>query len=386
MSCRIDVTTAGRKGAVALALLLAGAAGAFAEAPQPSPTVPSESATARSTPRARVGVYYFDGWAGRHKLAETAAWARNAPTHLTERLLKESADREPIWGWRDDSQPIMEQQIAWAADHGVDFFSFCWYWSKDEKAIREDPKHTGLELYLKAKNNARLRFCLMIANHQGFLLEGAEAWKKAADLWMPYLTHKQYVTVGGNPLLIIFNPGNGDQAGFEYLQQAARKAGLPGVAIAACGEGSVTTGYTHRTRYNVVPGWFKGPEAHQYQELFEAHKAEWRGSPDQPCIPALAAGWDSRPWEGPEGYQPCWYYPDRTPEQFASFVRQTIAWMEENPTQTPAERLMLIFAWNEYGEGGWLAPTKGDPHAKYLKALRSVVSPDAAGQPQRGRP
>ena len=44
-----------------------------------------------------------------------------------------------------------------------------------------------------------------------------------------------------------------------------------------------------------------------------------------------------------------------------------------------AERIALIYAWNEFGEGGYIAPTKGDPDGKYLQALRSVVMP--TGQP-----
>ena len=32
------------------------------------------------SPRAMVGAYYFDGWAGRHRLAETEVWAQKAPT------------------------------------------------------------------------------------------------------------------------------------------------------------------------------------------------------------------------------------------------------------------------------------------------------------------
>jgi hypothetical protein len=49
------------------------------------------------------------------------------------------------------------------------------------------------------------------------------------------------------------------------------------------------------------------------------------------------------------------------------------------------QKAFLIYAWNEFGEGGYLAPTKGDADGKYLKALRSVVMP--AGQPgQPGAP
>ena len=36
--------------------------------------------------------------------------------------------------------------------------------------------------------------------------------------------------------------------------------------------------------------------------------------------------------------------------------------------------MMLIYAWNELGEGGYLVPTKGDPKASYLKVVKDVVS------------
>jgi hypothetical protein len=47
--------------------------------------------------------------------------------------------------------------------------------------------------------------------------------------------------------------------------------------------------------------------------------------------------------------------------------------MDQHPEQTTKERLVLIYAWNEFGEGGYIAPTKGDPQGQYLRALKSVV-------------
>jgi len=92
----------------------------------------------------------------------------------------------------------------------------------------------------------------------------------------------------------------------------------------------------------------------------------------------LSVGWDKRPWEGPSGLgqKEGWYYPDRTPEQFTGFLRDAIAWMDNNPDQTTQERILLIYAWNEFGEGGFIAPTRGDADGLFLKALRSVVLPD----------
>ena len=334
-----------------------------------------------------VGAYYFDGWAGRSPLANDAKepWARTAPYKLTRRMIEEFPEREPVWGWRDDSPEIMQRQIDLAADHGLAFFAFCWYWHDNGRAInkqriKDDLLNTGLELFLKAKNNHRLKFCLLVANHQGFEIRGAENWKQAAEFWMPYLKHPQYVTVGGKPLVIVFNPGGGDRDGFAWLQEAARKAGLPGIAIAGCAGGALETGYTHRTHYNVVSGYAAGSEQHKYAELVAASRAAWGGSREQPYMPIVTAGWDKRPWEEPTGLKQGdrsagWYYPDRTPEQFAGSLRDASTWMDEHPEQTTVERIVLIYAWNEFGEGGYVAPTKGDPDGKYLNAIRSVVMP-----------
>lgn len=327
--------------------------------------------------RATVGAYYFGGWAGKsERWKDDPAWtALNPPTHLTKRMIEAFADREPIWGWRDDSLAIMERQIDLAADHGITFFAFCWYWNKDPQKVEQDPKHTGLQLFLKAKNNHRLKFCLLVANHAGFLFPGAVEWQKAAEGWLPYWKHPQHVTVDGKPLVIIFNPGNGDQEGFARVQDSARKAGLPGVAIAGCGGGDAKRGFTHTTHYNIVPGYASGSEARKFDELVQAHQRAWRGSSEQPYMPTLSVGWDKRPWEGDRGLgqKPGWYFPDRTPDQLAAGLESAIAWMDRHPDQKTAERNLLLYAWNEFGEGGYLAPTKGDPEGAYLKAVKQVV-------------
>jgi hypothetical protein len=94
-----------------------------------------------------------------------------------------------------------------------------------------------------------------------------------------------------------------------------------------------------------------------------------------PYIPEITVGWDKRPWEGPDGRGggEGWYYPDRTPEQVENFVRDAISWMDENPTKTTKERIVLLYAWNENGEGGYLMPTKGDPNGEFLKAVKRVA-------------
>jgi hypothetical protein len=347
------------------------------------------NASSIASARATVGAYYFDGWAGSSdRWRDDPAWTRlHPPTHLTKRMLEEFADREPVWGWRDNKLEIVERQIDLAADHGIAFFAFCWYWNKDQEKRDQQPLHTGLQLFLKAKNHQRLRFCLLVANHQGFLFQGADEWEKAAEAWLPYFKHPQHLTVDGRPLVLVFNPSNGDKEGLARIQAVVRKAGLPGVAIAGCGGGEAKTGFTHRAHYNIVPGYAGRSEAHKYAELVQAHQQAWRGSREQPYMPTLSVGWDKRPWEGERGLgqQPGWHFPDRTPAQFAKALQSAVEWMDQHPDQTTTERIVLLYAWNEFGEGGYLAPTKGDPEGAYLKAVKEVLGRPAGGDRKPSR-
>ena len=340
-------------------------------------------------PRLKLGAYYFAGWAGHNPHDDGKpenAWAKDMPTHYTKMLATEYAGRTPIWGWRDDTLELMERQIDLAADNGVSFFSFCWYWSDNKKAINlkaieGDSKHLPMQLFMKARNRNRMEFCLLVANHAGHEIIGPEAWKQAADYWITLFRHPSYLRVGGKPLLVIFSPAGANKEGLACLQEAAKKAGLPGVAIACCGNGKPEDGYSIRTDYNVTPKgtWTKISERHSFQEIIDANAQAWHGTVEQPTIPLITQGWDRRPWEAPngEGYANgvavSWYFDKGTPEQFGGLVERMATWMEANPAVVTKDRLALVYAWNEIGEGGWLVPCRDDPDGAYLKAIRRVV-------------
>ncbi|MDR0704030.1 MAG: glycoside hydrolase family 99-like domain-containing protein [Planctomycetaceae bacterium] len=333
---------------------------------------------------ATIGVYYFDGWAGKHKLADdpNEPWAKNAPISLSRRMVEEFPEREPLWGWRDDTQEIMERQIDLAADNGVDFFLFCWYWHDNKgtiniEAIENAPLHTSMELYLTAKNKKRLKYSLLIANHRDFEILGNENWESAVKYWSKFFKDPQYIKVDGKPLVVLF--GTGDNAitneQIAKMQETAKKEGFKdGLAIAGCYESAKQKAFTFSTHYNLNSGYSSGHEEHKFQELIDRVKPRWKGTEEQPYIPVINSGWDKRPWENPNGPSQGWYFPDSSPELFKSFLKDAIHWMDENPTKTTKERLVLIYAWNELGEGGYLVPTKVDPDAAKLKMIKEVVN------------
>jgi len=362
-------------------------------------------------------VYYFDGWSGKmertgpgrswenslwakswHELEaaghvidswENEPWAKIAPTHLTRRLAEEFSGREPVWGWRNDTQEIMERQIDVAADNGIDFFTFCWYWrdrggSINPAVVENLPVNTSLQLYMTARNKNKLKYALLIVNNprnstvinSGSVIQGNDNWKDGVKYWAKYFKDPQYVTVDGKPLVIIFGPDGITEEELAVMQETAIKEGFKkGLAIAGRGQGAKNKqGFTHCTHYNITPRC-AGSEERKFEEIVNASKAQWEGTEEQPYIPVLTAGWDNRPWEGPDGLgqkEGC-YFPDNSPEKFKNFLTDAIHWMDENPTKTTQERLVLIFAWNEFGEGGYLAPTKDDPDAAKLKVIKEMV-------------
>lgn len=329
----------------------------------------------------RVGAYYFDGWAGKNRHADNPdePWAKNAPTHLTRRMVEEFSEREPVWGWRDDDLAIMERQIDLAADNGIEFFLFCWYWRDnkgpiDREAIHNLPHHTSLNLYLKAKNKHRVKFSLLVANHGGSEIIGAENWGEAVKFWTPYFNDPQFVRVDGKPFFVIFSAGGIGNEELAHMQSVAKESGLPGLSIAGCGN-TAEKDFNYRTHYNIVPGYSAGSEEHPYSELVEAHKAQWKGTEAQPYIPEITVGWDKRPWEDNTGLRQKqgYYFPNRTTKAFSAFLNDANEWMNKHPNETTKERIVLVYAWNELGEGGYLVPTKGDPKAKYLKTIKQVV-------------
>jgi hypothetical protein len=59
----------------------------------------------------------------------------------------------------------------------------------------------------------------------------------------------------------------------------------------------------------------------------------------------------------------------------AQHVQAALAWTAHNPDLTPANAV-IIYAWNENDEGGWLTPTwtaQGKPNTDRIEALGRTV-------------
>jgi len=325
--------------------------------------------------------------------------------HYTDRLKSEFAGREPIWGWVENSIGNMEYQIELALEYGLSFFAIDWYY--------QNPDLNGaLTKFFRAKNNAELEFCLLVANHDGARIT-YNNWKDACKTFVRYMSKPNALKVDGKPVIIFYDIHNvvTDLGGpekvkecFDYLRdQLADQGGayIMGCEVPygtpstgaidfnteqfsekmlkqrlerneACGFDALT-GYNYR-RYSPINGSYELT----YDLMTRQHEASWEAIAkycDTPYAPCILSGWDCRPYEtvwpgNPSGTNRSCYAPDRTKEAFTQHIVNAYEWTKANPEQSCG--LGLIYAWDEVTEGGYLIPTKGEGFSM-LEGLKSAV-------------
>ena len=343
----------------------------------------------QTNPRATVGAYYFDGWNNR-RLGETGY----------PLLETKYADRKPVWGWKDDTVEIMQKQIDYCADHGVAFWAFDWYYAEGQN--KTTPLNNALELYLKAPNVQRLKFCLLVANHPGFRI-GPKDWDACCDKWIELFQKPSHLRVDDQPLLIFFSPDElqrafggveGVRKTLDLLRAKAKQAGLPGVSVAACANSAQNladfsrSGYTFLTGYNYNGGWMNGGGSQPFRKLMQDSEKifeQFAQTSPLPYIPVITAGWDRRPLEEdklPPEKRSVWY-PDRTPSLVEEFVRLGVRWLDKHPDKATSQRLLLIYAWNENGEG--VSEGRHDDQP-FLREVALAQGPDEHGDGQSDCP
>jgi glycosyl transferase family WbsX len=336
-----------------------------------------------------VGAYYFPGW-------NTAS--RWQP-------LRAFPERRPVLGYYREGDPeVMDWQIKWAVEHGISFFAFDWYWVQGGRQL-EHALHDG---YFHARYRRLLKFCLLWANHNPPNSSSEEDLLNVTRFWIDhYFRRDEYLRVDGKPVVILFSPGRltADmgaprvKAAFAKMRALCREAGLGGLYLVACANDDASAlqqlkeeSYDAVTGYN-WPGAGMKPEEGgtpssaqkrrlrgtpiragrraPYATLISGYARMWRHIIDAgalPLLPPLSAGWDSRPWHGDEALVRY----GMTPRLFRRHLEAARRLCETSP-RSQVLNLVLIEAWNEWGEGSFI-----EPHAQfgfgYLDAIRAVFA------------
>ena len=353
-----------------------------------TPGLPSTryaSKTVRRTNGYQVGAYYFSGW--------SHAQSDNLTSTLTNGPLRKF---EPLIGWYDDTQAQMDKNIlqASSASVGINFFAFDWYDVARSRYLSDQSLNQALNYFLSSRQRGHMNFALSFINQAPFLPRASE-WPGLVKTWITYFKQPDYVRVSGKPLFIIFSPehmrdifGSSKNVhnALNYLRAQARRAKLPGVTIAV---GATLTpsfnpgrlGQFAQEGYDVMTGYNYhaiGNEKYRtpvpYKQLMQENEQMWDRVAENikaPYMPVITAGWDQRFSQREQ--RTAIVYAGRTPAQFTCYAAAARHWVDANAKHTVKERIVLVFAWNESGEGGAIIPNQTD-HFGYTDALHRAFS------------
>jgi hypothetical protein len=293
----------------------------------------------------------------------------------------------PLLGYYREGDPTAaDWHIKWALEHGVSFFAFDFYTAGGSQ-MYETALDDG---FLKANYIDRFKFCLNWCNHAPESTMTADELDRFGDsVIKKYLTHPSCLRIDGKPVVMflvgqafIRNLGLSEaKTAFARFEQNARDAGLPGVYLVFCQdalgpnevEGCRAVGVSAFARYNYPyqGTGLNGPGKHaefSYQRLIDQGDGlwkQWRTITGGDYWPTVMSGWDRRPWTKDEDV----IITGSTPRLFGESLAKAREYVSK-------DKIVMIEAWNEWGEGSALEPSIEHGFA-YLDAVRNVFCPNA---------
>ena len=314
--------------------------------------------------------------------------------------------RKPLWGYVNEADPyVMEMEIEAATSHGINVFIYDWYWY-DNKPFLEQCLDNG---FLKARNNHKMKFYLMWANHTANSM-----WdKRNADLRIPiweggvdrktfdfivertiekYFSHPSYYKINGKPVYMIYSVhdlvqglGGAQQAreALAHFRKRTEELGFPGLELQYCVKGQKFIDMplcdgTSLTDFVNTAGFDSG-SLYQYRAMTLTNKPypqileESLAECDRiaktlafPVYPHVSVGWDSNPRYNIFHDDVCL---DNTPENVQKAFERAKQYIDEHP-ELPAP-LITVNSWNEWTETSYLQPDDLYGYG-YLEAVKRV--------------
>ncbi|MEM0965358.1 MAG: glycoside hydrolase family 99-like domain-containing protein [Verrucomicrobiota bacterium] len=373
-----------------------------------------------------VAVYYFPNFHSdpRNRALHGENWTewelvRRAEPRFDGHMLPNL----PAWGETDEADPRqMEQKIGAAADHGIDTFIFDWYWYDDGPFLER-----GLDSgFMNSRNNDRLKFALMWANHDWIdihpmkachnALENADVLHRGAvtpntfaaiiDVCIErYFIHPSYWLIDGCPYFSVYElnkliEGLGSvertREFLDLFRQRVKAAGFKDLHLnAIVWNNPILPGETAPTDIKSLLDFlgFDSVNSYvwihhhatddfpkvEYNDICDAYFDYWDEAASkftQPYYPNVTMGWDASPrtvqsdaYEN-RGYPFMYTIANNTPKNFRRALERVKAKLESNSMPAP---FLTINAWNEWTEGSYLEPDLRNG-MKYLEAVRDVFS------------
>jgi len=350
-----------------------------------------------------VAAFYFPQWhKDPHHTKEMKLGEWDQLQRAIPRFEEHNQPKTPVWGYLDESLPsTSEIQIEAATSHGIDVFIYDWYWDMRGKDTGVFLQRALEEGFLKAPSRGKMKFALMLCNHQPLSRE-------RFDLMTDYVIEHYF----GLPE---YWELDGEKY-FSFYELFTLIKGLGGVeqtldALKAFKEKAAAKGYKlhiNFTQWGLNNEEIIGKDQNAMAELVGASSittycwihnfspkstiekpyvpyAEWRDGAtpywkefdktfSMDYYPNVSMGWDSSGRFNPnEKYDPsdsyfCTIMSDNNPEDYKKALYSCRDFLDNCKNK---HKILTLYAWNEWTEGGYLEPEKKYGYA-YLDAIKEV--------------
>jgi hypothetical protein len=326
----------------------------------------------------KVGVIRWDAWVGD---ANTDGVGAPYVGQQVERSLGpyQYHNRVPFYGQelsstavhaRATTQAVMDAEIAYANRAGIDFWAFVYYANGSGMDIAR-------HLYESSTVKGDLKFSHII---------GASATPAFAQLISDFVKPTYQKVLGNRPLLFIFTDTSAGytRADIDTLRNQTMAAGAANPYVVMLNyDGGRASNFANVVGADAISAYVTyASGGGSYSGLSSSERNKWNAhkSTGKKVVPWVTAGWDPRPritnpvtWTS---YAPnAWTHP-ATPSQIREQVRAATTWAASNVNAAEAG-VALMYAWNEFDEGGWVCPTLWEGTARVdaiSDALRYAAS------------
>ncbi len=327
-----------------------------------------------------VGALYFPGWPSIDR------WARIWGT---------DPQRKPVLGWYDEANPeVVDWQIKWAVENGIQFFMVDWYWNKGGMHLEH-----WIRAYEQARYRKYLKWCMMYANHNPKGSHSEEDQRAVTKYWIDnFFGMPEYYRIDDMPVVMYWSPAGlkrdmgGEPGGAKKLldisREMAREAGYKGIYFVCMKWPEASTdakdiqwlkdeGFDMTSLYHFMSPGGKAENPNRYPyKLVADYSYEWWQKRQEtgilPFLPNLSTGWHSRPWHGERG---TWIL-DKNVDDFRRICQDAKKFSDE----TGIKRL-LVAPLNEWGEGSY-----AEPNTEYGFGMYEAIRDTFCQKPATGWP
>ncbi len=265
-----------------------------------------------------------------------------------------------------NTQEIIDKEIRFAKASGLDYWAILWYDVGDDSVLT-----LQRDLYLASMQRHGMEWCHILGGGFAVAASGGGAETDAMfNTLLDQLEMDNYtVTLDGRPVVYVFEPEPWMTNGFDRFLTRAAARGLDPYIVGMVFD---TTTATIENRLNSIYAeavssyCTGGSNGITFERNTRNERFKWDSfkETDFDVIPSITTGWDKRPrhiyanpWEYPHAASFATQWMEQgTPEEIADHMGDGMDFVEFNGSDY-SFRSVIVYAWNENDEGGWINPT-----------------------------